>query len=1026
MALITPPLATAAFEASGLDAMGIASGQLAAQWAEAAPTFDSTAMTLTCSGPAVWHAPAGGMLHWSGFGAPDLTDAEGHPLELVVAVLRLHPQTVLRLRRLIGSRFDGRTDGRAGRLVPVCAAIRDGQAPPELADVGEGDPPLPPQFAPAGARLTFGRLTFHDEQGLIVDPVAVASLFRDLMRGFPALRKPDAGVPNDLEASTGTVGSIGGVCALAGGRRVHLVDLFGKPWAARPGGGGVRLGTGASLGAGPHDWPDGQSLQATSGAGAVRFALAPQGTLAATAVSPPALPTTPVPTGSPAPALDREFFRVAVVDLDLHLLGNRGTDEVSGVPAPDAATRGEPLPVVRAGGFDFLLDGQATLGAVTEVAALTGFRLAVSPEIATDVAFPVDRTQRWPAQPPLSETALDLDAATAARARTDPSAAYIGTSADVVVTWPAGALPAQAHVRLFPRVDPGPAVVPLAEIDFARRGDGGAGIATAAGLALKLRDPFRVGSGTRPSAPNLLVDLLIVTRGPGGVQGRLFGGLSLAVADGGAEPPSPPVGNGLAALPDQQRGLGPSPLLGVPSTQTASGSDPVLALLDLATPREAARFRTMARTESIAAGHDGGAPGSWTAVLTPGFLAGRSMRDDARLGNPGHPAGPEEHAPGIRLTGALAVDLARAALRRTHHLVVRLIELADARWNDPPPTAASAFGAVLSNVAETVDSPELALLPAGVLSSLPNDWTQLMSQLSGMLPSGLSGLPTAAPTPAAGDRWVTEFKRDAHAADHGRRDTQWALRWALSRARTLVYVETALFGETGSAADHEKAVDLVELLRARLRDEPNLRIVVVLPKRIPFGPGYESFAQRHHLRRNTGLADMSSPAADRVIAYHPVGFPGRPEVRRGSLVVVDDVWGLVGTSTWSRRGLTFDGSVDVSFVGAALRDGVSAGLADLRRAAMARLLGVAPPATGSADTPDPRWVQLAQPLSAFRLMADTLARGGDGLLEPLWPGLPETDLPALDASIADPDGRGFAGVLQLFAGVLADLGPSGV
>ena len=1024
--MITPPVATAAFEASGLDAMGIASGQLAAQWAEAAPTFEATPLTLTCSGPARWRAPAGGMLHWSVFGAPDLTDAGGRPLELLVAVLRLHPQTVLRLRRLVGARFDGRTDGRAGRPVPVCAAIRDGQAPPEIGDVGLDDPPLPPLFAPTGTPLTFGRLTFHDEQGLIVDPVAVACMFRDLMRGLPALRRPDAGAAGDLEGSGGTAGAIGGVCALASGRRVHLVDLFGRPWAARPGGAGVRLGTGASLGAGPHDWPDGQTLQATSATGPVRFGLSPQGALAATAVSPPALPATPVPAGSPAPVLDREFFRVAVADLELHLLGNRGADEVAGVPAPDAATRGEPLPVVRQGGVDFLVDGQATLGAVTEVAGLAGFRLAVSPELVTDVAFPVDRTRRWPAEPPPTETALDLDAATAARARSDPTAAYIGTTADVVVTWPAGALPAQAHVRLFPRVDPGPAIVPLAEIDFSRRGDGGAGIATAAGLALRMGDPFRVGSETRPSAPNLLVDLLIVTRGPGGVQGRLFGGLSLAVADGAAEPPSPPASNGLAALPDQQRGLGPSPLLGVRSSQPASGTDPVLALLDLATPREAARFRTMARTESVAAGHDGGVPGSWTAVLTPGFLSGRSVRDDTRLGNPGHPAGPEEHAPGIRLTGALALDLARAALHRTHHLSVRLQELADARWDDPPAPAGTAFGAVLSNVAETVEAPELTVLPAGVLTNLPNDWTQLMNQVSSLLPASLSGLPTAAPTPPAGDRWVKELKRDAHAADHGRRDTQWALRWALSRARTLVYVETALFGETGSVADHERAVDLVELLRARLREEPNLRVVVVLPKRIPFAPGYESFAQRHHLRRNTGLADMASPAIDRVIAYHPVGFPGRPEVRRGSLVVVDDVWALAGTSTWSRRGLTFDGSVDVAFVGAALRDGVSTGVADLRRAAMARVLGVAPPAPGSADTPDPRWVQLAQPLPAFRLMADTLNSGGDGLLEPLWPGLPETDLPALDASIADPDGRGFAAVLQLFAGVLADLGPSRV
>jgi hypothetical protein len=80
----------------------------------------------------------------------------------------------------------------------------------------------------------------------------------------------------------------------------------------------------------------------------------------------------------------------------------------------------------------------------------------------------------------------------------------------------------------------------------------------------------------------------------------------------------------------------------VPATQPAAGTDPVLAGLDLAVPREAARFRTMARTESVVAGHDGADPGTWTAVLTPGFLSGRPVQDDARLGNPGNPAGPQE------------------------------------------------------------------------------------------------------------------------------------------------------------------------------------------------------------------------------------------------------------------------------------------------------------------------------------------------------------------------------------------------
>lgn len=1027
--MINRTISAAAFEGAGLDAMGPASGQLAAQWSEDTPRFDGGFLTLTVDAPARWHAPAGGVLIWSGFGAPDLTDSSGAALEGIVAVLRFHPQTVLRLARLIGARHDGRTDGRAGRPVPVCAAIRDGDPPSEIGDVEAERPTLPPQSATTGAVLTHGRLTFHDERGLLIDPVAVACLFRDLMRGFPALLHPGGGVENDLEAATGTAGSIGRICALASGRRLHVVDLFGRPWVARPGAPGVRLNatTDLALDAGPNAWADGEELQLTAGAPLVRFALLPQGRLGAGPVAAPTFPATAVPAGSPDPVLEREFLRVAVVDLDLHLLGNRSGITVEGVAAPDAFTRAEPPPVVRDGVVDFLADGQATTGAVSEVAGLAGFRLAASPVVDDAVALPPDRVQRWPARPPLAETAVDLDGPTAARAKTDATAAYAGASADVVVTWPAGALPAEAHVRLFPRLDPGPAEVPLAELDFSLRGDGTAGIARAAGLTLLLADPFRVGGGPRPAAPTLIADLLIVTRGPSGVQGRLLGGLQLPVTPGGTAPAPPVATNALAALADTQRGVSPSPLLGLPPTQPAGGSDPVLAALGEAAPREAPRYRTMARGETIVAGHDGAAPGEWTAVLTAGLLNGRSVRDDARLGNPGNPAGPEEHAPGLRVRGPLAQDLARAALRRTHHLATRLPELNDPRWDEQPPAPGSAavFGAVLHTIAETVESPELSLLPRGTVEGLPGTWTALMNQIGGLLAgTSLASLPASAPVPAAGDRWVGEVRRESFAALQGRRDTQWSLRWALSRARTLVYLDSALLGETGRAADGEHAVDLVLLLRQRLIAQPDLRVVVVLPKRVPFGPGYESFAQRHHLARNAAVADLRSPAERRVIAYQPMGFPGRPEVRRGTLAVVDDVWALAGASTLSRRGLTFDGGVDVAFVDRQLRDSTSAGVADLRRLAMARTLGVAPPQPG--QTPDPRWVRLAQPRSAFTLLAETLQRGGDGLLEPLWPGLPEAELPALDAGIADPDGRGFSAVLQLFAGVLADLGSGAV
>ncbi len=255
------------------------------------------------------------------------------------------------------------------------------------------------------------------------------------------------------------------------------------------------------------------------------------------------------------------------------------------------------------------------------------------------------------------------------------------------MTWsllgPPGSLPNEAHVRAFPRVDPGPAVVQLSELDFALRGDGGSGIATAAGLSLLLRDPFRVGTGTRPQEPELRFDLVIVTRGSSGAGSRLFGGLSINVTTNGVAPVKPAVTNALANVPLNQRALGPAPILGLTPTQPASGTNPVLAALGEAAPREAPRFRTMARTESIVSGHDGGAPGNWTSVLTPGFLNTRSVRNEARLGNPGNDAGPEDHAPGLRVTGALALDMARAALRRTHHLSMRMPELNAQRWVDP-------------------------------------------------------------------------------------------------------------------------------------------------------------------------------------------------------------------------------------------------------------------------------------------------------------------------------------------------------
>ena len=83
-------------------------------------------------------------------------------------------------------------------------------------------------------------------------------------------------------------------------------------------------------------------------------------------------------------------------------------------------------------------------------------------------------------------------------------------------------------------------------------------------------------------------------------------------------------------------------------------------------------------------------------------------------------------------------------------------------------------------------------------------------------------------------------------------------------------------------------------------------------------------------------------------------------------------------------------------------------------------LGLVPPVLG--ETANANWVRLTQQRSAFDLVREIVERGGDGLVEPIWPGLPETELLPVDRAIADPDGRGFPAVLGAFVELLASLG----
>jgi hypothetical protein len=146
-------------------------------------------------------------------------------------------------------------------------------------------------------------------------------------------------------------------------------------------------------------------------------------------------------------------------------------------------------------------------------------------------------------------------------------------------------------------------------------------------------------------------------------------------------------------------------------------------------------------------------------------------------------------------------------------------------------------------------------------------------------------------------------------------------------------------------------------------------------------------------------------------------------------VIVDDVWLITGTSSLSRRGLTFDGANDVVLVDWTLDRGAGSSLRAHRKALMAAHLGVSAGTGGTAGgvapsavgSPAADWVRLHQPTSAHQVFADVLASGGQGKLLPLWtgpsPAAPGAVLPH-PPEVADPDGRGGATLVTTIAAAI--------
>lgn len=1042
--VLTPTDAANQLQTEGVDALGLVLPNLSSGWADATPgpgDVDAAALRLTLSNP---RAPFRAALERVG-NASVWSDVAGAPLAGPVAVLRLHPEAARRLARLV----EARLGAPLIRPVPVAMLVHGVTTP---------SAPPPINWFMAGEALDFPgshAVSFHDARGLPIDPLAVAALFLDLIGFRPALNLGDATMPA-LSAS----GGLNGIVALATTPvRCHVIDPHGHAYtptrdAARlklvdganaeqglaPDGGLVTLPTGQRLGRSAAD-------DAADTARPLRWGWAHNDTLDRTPRAAPALPA--------GVTLATQFLRVMAVDLDWHLLGNRSAGPLAGIAGDDDTVPDFALPRVRpaAPGFDYLIDGMDVLGAANQIAA--GFpppgadvlALLASPAIDNALALPPGPgpAGHWPAFPapdpggglPAGANATQGLAA-AFRAPGDGTDARL----DVIVTVAADAVPAGTHLRVYPRrfVE----IRAIGEQPSFVRGDGGSGIAQA-GTATRvlLVNPFGLAPAAPLPSPALLAVDVVATARTG--QRRLHSAIDLTVdpttqsfadnsaAFGGTALLNAPAIAALISL-FGATSIAPSSLFGLPPLAAPAGGvaatigDLVRRLASETTaPRQGPRLPTQARFETVfavGAAPAAGQPLAWQAVLSGARWTGESRSALPELGDPGNPPGPDLHAAGVRAGGQLAYDLALHALKRAQPVIPRsastpgwMVTTGGDDWADPAPDGVGTVaGVMLETIAPFCDSPELSFVPV----PQPTDTIQsVINDLASDL-----GVDPPTVNVANEDRLRRELQREIVTAKSGQRDALWSLARALGQAREFVYIESPMFARTARPASAPLAheIDLVEILRARLGANARLKIAICVPRLPDFAEAKANWVRAALAQRKQAIETLTTQDRQRVAAFHPIGFPGRPAVVRSTVLIVDDVYALVGSSHFRRRGMTFDGAVDVASIDRALNArGTSAAIARFRQELMANKLGVRVPPGPATSTA--LWTRLAEPESAFDVLADLLPTGGLGRCSPVWAGPTDTLVIPQSDAISDPDGvdPNGSGLLALFGALLIEV-----
>jgi len=957
-------------------------------------------------------------------------EADGSPVNANCTIFRFHPQAVLRLKTLVAAQY-----GQPLILpIPVVMIVRGAEGfratrwyrPDEILD-----------------NVT-GIISFHDHRGMIIDPLYVAGLFADLQTALPGL------VPASITALSTDPGGVEAITNLAGAAaiRLHFIDPHGNPTRiASPGAQMITTdNSGNSTGqitSNTITLAANNRIAANTTDTPLRWGWATNGTMGRTPL---------VPLNLSSSKITRQFYRVMVVDSPWYLLGNRTSNQVMGIRADDGRIPADLLPVVRDQvDIDYLVDGLDTLGEATRILTRSqqNMILAVSPFIDPTLITPTapGATAHWAAFPapiPDPGTPNPLAALSAANV----TAAFTAGN-DVVVTIAGNAVPHDSHVRIYPQRFIEITSINGQEPSFVR-GDGGANIVNGdTPTQILLRNPFNLqGAQPKPNPAVLTMDIVVTPR----VGRRLLtGAVSVTVAAGPTTAPTDPFFGAPAAtvmgvLPITQQGVSEQPLFGIPRTIAPPASPPsnflelVVSLMAEASPRQAARLTTMGRLETVAVTGTTGAGAQpsgtllWEAILSGARWSAESRSALHKSGNPGNPAAPDVHAPGVSVTGALAYDLSLHAIRRTSSIIPRptgqgivnpgwIVGTGGDNFNEPSDAANNTntgTGVLLQSIAAGCETPWLSSLTAPAPGVTVSQMIQDAANAIGVPPPNITIDIDNEP------RIQKQIRREFFAAKHGFRDAQWSLLRAFSEARELVYIESPQFARTAYPTDPNAPqsfeLDLVKVLKDRLNAHPNLRVIVCTPRFSDFAENFRTFHRHHYQARMAAFTELQAVAKDRVLLFHPVGFPGRVAYIRTTSIIVDDVWCLVGVTHFRRRGMTFDGSAAIASFDQQITDGYSTKVRNYRRALMAAKMNIPAPAQGQPLSGE--WVRLGSPASAFDVVADLLAQGGFGRIQSIWSGPPASDNSVIAAQpeVGDPEGSGGSNLFTTLAGMLNELG----